>query len=151
MSLNYVKQDSKENLFLPESSPHWIVSEVLFLCLKCLLSGNSKHIWKDRDEAFSLFLPLHHLIFWVLLPSWTYLMIRSPSSTYSLFNILEILLLEGRTSCSITNIKEKWRRSALLVWYLVLVPAVLRNSLLYTLDQGLLQYFYFCFCHLLFI
>jgi hypothetical protein len=69
MSLNYVKQDSKENLrvFLPESSPYWIVSEVLFLCLKCLLSGNSKHIWKDRDEAFSLFLPLHHLIFWVLL------------------------------------------------------------------------------------
>jgi hypothetical protein len=33
-------------------------------------------------------------------------MIRSPSSTYSLFNILEILLLEGRTSCSITNINE---------------------------------------------
>jgi hypothetical protein len=72
-------------------------------------------------------------------------MIRSPSSTYSLFNILEILLLEGRTSCSITNIKKN---EALLVWYLVLVPTVLRNSLLYTLDQGLLQYF--CFCHLLF-
>jgi hypothetical protein len=46
-------------------------------------------------------------------------MIRSPSSTYSLFNILEILLLEGRTSCSKKNEDGAHYLFGTWCWYLL--------------------------------